>query len=105
MAGLVEDHRARVVQALAVPDRVVRRDDVVVASPDDQGRNIDVLEPVEDVVAEQASNGRQHAGLAVPMVKALPKELLPEAVGRVKETGEQRVPQSRTAHAAVEEPE
>src|SRR5439155_13037558 len=98
MAGVVEDHRARVAKPAPVGDRVLGRDNAVAAPPDDQRRDLYVLELFEDLVAHEALDGRQEARPAGPVVELLQQQLSAQELGMLEQPLEGGPAQPGTAH-------
>ena len=101
VAGVAEDHGPRVAQVPPVVERVRRRHDAVVAAPDDQRRDLDVVEPVEDLVPHQALDGGQEPGPAGAVVELLQEQLAPQQLGVLEEALEGRIAQPRSPHPAL----
>ncbi len=64
MAGVVEDHGARLRDQALELVRVLDRDEHVVLAPDDQRGRLDLRQPVAEVVARQRVERVHEAGLA-----------------------------------------
>src|SRR5918995_2439433 len=93
VAAAVEDDEPGVAEVVLELECIGGRDHAVVPTPDDQGRDLDAVEPVEEVVAEERAEGGQEGGGVVGAVRELPQQLGSEPVRCVEDVAEHRVAQ------------
>src|SRR5680860_1617773 len=88
MAGALEQLEPRLGDQPVVADRRLERDDVVVQPPDDQGRDLDLGQPVARVVAADRADRVAEAGALQAGSDLLVEQLRPHAVGAVEDAPE-----------------
>jgi hypothetical protein len=93
VAAAVEDHQLGVAQVVLELECVGGRDHPVAAAPHDQGWDAHLLEPVEDVVAEQVLDRREEARRVDAVAEELPQQL-----GAHRERVVEQAPEGRPAH-------
>src|SRR6476620_12436305 len=91
VAGALEDLEPGVGQAPVIAERSLDRDDAVVVAPDDEGRDLDLVQPLPDVVAEERPHSVGGAGASQGGLDLLPEQLRAQAVGVAEEAAEGEV--------------
>ena len=81
--------------------RVLGGDDVVVSPPYDQGRHLDVVELLEDVVPDEPLDGRQEPRPPGAIVELLEQQLGSQLLGVLAEPLEARLAESGPPHPAL----